>query len=1032
MEGERPTGAYDRLTLAFQAASAGTFDIPLDQDQAPAISDGALALFGFEAGQPVMFQDCVDRVHPGDRARILAAIEASVRTCTGHHVEYRVVRPDGTLVWLSSRADVELDGAGRAARLVGALLDVTERKQVEDRLRLNADLLDAVEQAVIATDNDGRILFWSRYAERLYGWAAEEVLGRPLRDLRASTLSESESAELAATVAAGGTWTGEVDVFRKDGTAFTALITDSPILVEGRQVGVVGVSHDVTAEHRAEQKLRDSEARFRGTFENAAVGIAHVAADGRWLRVNDTLCDTLRYTREQLLTMSFQHVTHPADLDSDLDQVTRLLAGEADSYCLEKRYIRGDGQIIWVNLTVSLVRDSAGQPDYFISVIEDVTERLRVEAALHDSQEFTRRVLDNLFVFVGVLDADGILIDANRAPLVAAGIESSDVIGQKFWDCYWWTWSDEVSQQVRSAVEQAQRGVAVRFDVLTRMAEDSRMWIDFQIAPLLDEAGQLTHLIPSAIDISARRQAELAMAEREEDERRGRERAELVSLTMAELEGITGLEARTSRLVDLLVPRLADLAVVSAAGDRRRVVAIAPDDRELARALGTMVFTEDAELAAGIERLGVFSHLSIPFDVGGAARGWLLVARTNADRAPFDETDVTFLTELADRVGLLLGNALLHEQEHETSLRLQRALLPGDLPQPAGVAVAARYEAGSAGLEVGGDWYDTFELPGGLVGFMVGDVMGHGIDAAAAMGRLRNAMLALAPRVSGPAELLSELHHFVRSAQVTDFATTAYAILDPKTGELRYASAGHPPLLVVHPHGSSEFLEGGRSIPLSGFEAPHQRTEGVARLNPGDTLVLYSDGLIERRRRRLSDGLALLAATAQRLSPRPAAAMCRDLVDELTAAEICDDDIVVMCAQVEASPTAFYRVLPARIEMLAGLRAAMRHWLPQVGFGPSQQFTVLLAVCEAVANAMEHGYLHHSEGFVEVRLERAGDGLDVTVADRGRWREPPADPVHRGRGTAVMQAVSVGFTRRSDDTGTTVAFSVPRQAEEAT
>ena len=124
-----------------------------------------------------------------------------------------------------------------------------------------------------------------------------------------------------------------------------------------------------------DSKLRQSERRFRITFERAAVGMAHVAPDGRWLRVNRKLCEIVGYDREELLHLTFADITHPRDLNGDLDHVRRMLRGEVRTYSMDKRYVRKDGRRIWVRLSVSLVRSSSGEPDYFISVVEDITAR---------------------------------------------------------------------------------------------------------------------------------------------------------------------------------------------------------------------------------------------------------------------------------------------------------------------------------------------------------------------------------------------------------------------------------------------------------------------------------------------------------------------------------------------------------------------------------------------------------------------------------------------------------------------------------
>ena len=142
---------------------------------------------------------------------------------------------------------------------------------------------------------------------------------------------------------------------------------------------------------RAEEALKESEERFRATFEQAAVGIAHVGTGGRWLRVNQRLCDMLGYTREEVVQRTFQDVTHPEDLEADLQQTRRLLAGKIETYSREKRYIKKEGAICWINLTVSLVREPSGEPKYFISVVEDIGERKQAEEALREVREAERQ-----------------------------------------------------------------------------------------------------------------------------------------------------------------------------------------------------------------------------------------------------------------------------------------------------------------------------------------------------------------------------------------------------------------------------------------------------------------------------------------------------------------------------------------------------------------------------------------------------------------------------------------------------------------
>src|SRR5262245_52282544 len=158
------------------------------------------------------------------------------------------------------------------------------------------------------------------------------------------------------------------------------------------------------------EALRDSEARFRAIFENAAVGIARIAPDGRFLEVNQRLCDIVGYTREEMMTKTFGAITHPGDLDADWNQARRLLAGEIRNYSMEKRYYRKDGSVVWINLTASTVRKGDGSPDYFVSVIEDISTRKRAEEKLSEREEQLR--LSSSAAGLGVFEWD---VPADRA-----------------------------------------------------------------------------------------------------------------------------------------------------------------------------------------------------------------------------------------------------------------------------------------------------------------------------------------------------------------------------------------------------------------------------------------------------------------------------------------------------------------------------------------------------------------------------------------------------------------------------------------
>ena len=238
--------------------------------------------------------------------------------------------------------------------------------------------------------------------------------------------------------------------------------------------------------------------------------------------------------------------------------------------------------------------------------------------------------------------------------------------------------------------------------------------------------------------------------------------------------------------------------------------------------------------------------------------------------------------------------------ERQIALRLQEALLPGRPIVYPEVSVAARYEAGSEALLVGGDWYDVLELPENRIGLTIGDVVGHGVEATATMGRLRTAVAALAPHTDSPGELLTNLDRFANSTNGTRFATAAYAILEPATGRLRYASAGHPPLLVVEADGSTRWLMEGRSSPILD-QGVSDRPEASTILSPESLLVGYTDGLIERRGESLDRGFERLERIMQRIRERSEEDICDLVFREMGVETQRADDVVVVVMRYEPS-----------------------------------------------------------------------------------------------------------------------------------
>ena len=272
---------------------------------------------------------------------------------------------------------------------------------------------------------------------------------------------------------------------------------------EGRILRWFGTNTDIDDQRHMEQALRESEERFRATFEQAAVGIAQVGLDGHWLRVNQRLCDIVGYTREELLQCTFQDITHPDDLNSDLDYIRQVLAGEIQTYSMEKRYLRKDQSLVWVNLTVGLVRDPSGAPLYFVSVVEDIAARKRAQEELDASRRLLSSMINAITESAFLMAPDGTILHANEAVAHRLGATPGSMAGKNIYDLIPPDLALSRRQQIAEVIRSR---VPAHF-------EDTRMGrhILNSIYPVLDQAGVARQVAIFGFDITERKQAEEAL-----------------------------------------------------------------------------------------------------------------------------------------------------------------------------------------------------------------------------------------------------------------------------------------------------------------------------------------------------------------------------------------------------------------------------------------------------------------------------------------------------------------------------------------
>ncbi|MET8833640.1 SpoIIE family protein phosphatase [Micromonospora sp. NPDC004540] len=372
-------------------------------------------------------------------------------------------------------------------------------------------------------------------------------------------------------------------------------------------------------------------------------------------------------------------------------------------------------------------------------------------------------------------------------------------------------------------------------------------------------------------------------------------------------------------------------------------------------------------------------------------------------------TEQAALTELARLVGVRLENARLYEAEHRIATTLQHSLLPRTLPQLPGAVVASRYLPGSADVEVGGDWYDVIGTAGDELVLVIGDVVGKGVRAAAAMGQLRNALRAYVLEGYDPGEVLTRLNRLVGTTEGGSFATLVCLRFSPRTGRLRYASAGHPSPLLIRGDDVVFLHDRALGPPVGAIPGTAYRTVD-GELAPGGRLLLYTDGLIEDREAGIDAGLGQLRAAAA--IPGEHVADLVDAVVERVAGRTRHDDVAVLALEA-TELNRFSLRLPADPTRLSVLRKRLEDFLVAHHVGETDLFDLTVAISEAAANAIEHP-VAPAEPMIAVEVTIEDRTVTARVRDSGQWREPSGSSF-RGRGLALIQALGEMTVTRTDD-----------------
>lgn len=418
----------------------------------------------------------------------------------------------------------------------------------------------------------------------------------------------------------------------------------------------------------------------------------------------------------------------------------------------------------------------------------------------------------------------------------------------------------------------------------------------------------------------------------------------------------------------------------------------------------------------------------------GKAQGLVAVLSNTGDLALWLELRTARWVSAEDRllVTVLIGHlslAMQHvrqfESARETSLTLQRTMLP-PLEPPPGFAVC--YEPAVPPLEIGGDWYDVLPIGENRIGIVVGDCVGRGLPAAAIMGQLRSSARALLINGARPALLLEQLDS-AASLIPNAYCTTVFlAVLDTETGLLEYSNAGHMPAVLAGPEaGHTAVLTDARSVPLA-VRREGPRPQASRMLPQGSTLMVFTDGLVERKHESIDDGIARAASILAKSMKSPLQEVPETLVRALAPPSGYDDDVAMVVYRHR--PSHLRIESEAAAEQLVTVRHRLAAWLRSAGVPDELAGDIVLVVNEACTNCVEHAYRGHAAGSMLLEADFADARIRTRITDAGSWKPPAADPGNSGRGLVLMRALSDAMDIHSTATGTTVdmSFHLPVEA----
>ncbi|MDT0278013.1 SpoIIE family protein phosphatase [Blastococcus goldschmidtiae] len=614
---------------------------------------------------------------------------------------------------------------------------------------------------------------------------------------------------------------------------------------------------------------------------------------------------------------AFNARLHP----DDLDPVAALLQKAIDTcgdYSAEYRVVLPTGTLRWVAARGRALCDEAGNTVRLLGSAWDISER-------QAGQDRIAQIIEQMAIGFIAMDDDWVMTHVNAETERVTGIVRDELIGHCFWDVFPAAIGTEFETRYRRAVSSGQSEVFEAF-----YPEPLNVWVEVRATP--SPEGLLLYFV----DITERR----AVQQRAE---RASERERLLNLITEELGGELDADGAVGRLTRLVVPAVADMSIVTlidddrAAGTHRglrssvswhedpglRAAADAyaqsrlSDNAVIAQALETgqtqllngnataqaMDVLRPGPMRDAVSALAPEAVAVLPLPGRTGPVGMLTLAN-GAERGPFTSEDLATMRHVAARAGLVLDNARLYRQQRDLAEGFQRSLLTPP-PEPDHLQIVVRYVPAGQAVQVGGDWYDALMQPSGATVLVIGDVVGHDVAAAAAMGQIRSIVRTIGALDSeGPAAVIRQTERVMATLRSDILATAIVARLEQTEQEralgltrLRWSNAGHPPPAVISSDGAVRLLTTSVTDLMLGVDPDALRHESQLTLERDAVVLFYSDGLIERRNQHLDDGLDRLQRTLAGLAGRDLDDLCDELLARMLP-DAPDDDVALVAVRL--------------------------------------------------------------------------------------------------------------------------------------